>query len=360
MPTRPRGLMQRGEVWYKRSYEHGREHWRSLRTKDYDTALRNFKTADSGAREDAPRRVTVAQLGAKWIEAVLPTQRNPKNVAMARARWGRYMDQFLGPIPAAKLTGDDIRAFRVWLDTRKIGKEEKKRPLRALTVLHILQDLGACLSWAAEEGHIPRNPFPRRVKPTPQESGPDPFDDSEVKRLITAPEPYGFAIRLLLATGLRWGEACRVLRTDVTADGWLLVQHRTKNRRVRRVPLGREILVEILARKGRLLEPFLAENPGDFSRKVTRRTKVRRFGPQRLKDTFACRFLSAGGNIIALQEILGHQDPMTTRRYGRPSDAFVRSEMEKALSVSAETVAPTVAVGFASDPSEAAKLVVLS
>lgn len=359
MPTRPRGLMQRGDVWYLRSYEHGREKWRSLRTKDYETALKRRKVMNRGVQESASRG-TIEELGAAWIEKVLPTQRNAKNVAMARSRWGKYMTPFLGHVPASKLTGDDVREFRVWLDHQKIGKKEKKRPLRSLTVLHILQDLGACLSWAADEGHILKNPFPRRVKPRPQESAPDPFEDSEVKRLVTAPEPYGFAIRLLLATGMRWGEACRAMRTDVTADGWLVVQHQTKNRRVRRVPLGRGTLAEIIARKGRLLEPFRDDNPGAFSRAVTRRTKVRRFGPQRLKDTFACRFLSAAGNIIALQEILGHQDPKTTRRYGRPSDAFIRSEMEKALSVSAETVAQTVAVGFASNPSEAVKVLVSS
>ena len=167
----------------------------------------------------------------------------------------------------------------------------------------------------------------------------------EVEQLLRTPEPYRFAIRFLLATGCRWAEACRALRTDVTADGWLVVQHRTKNRRVRRVPLGKEILTEIMARKGRLLEPFLEESPGLFSRAVHRKTKVKRFGPQRLKDTFACRFLSAGGNIIALQLILGHQDPKTTQRYGKPSDDFIRSEMEKTRP-GRESVAISVAAAF--------------
>lgn len=345
MPTRPRGLVQRdNDVWYdRRPGRNGRDVWRSLRTTDYDTALQRFKTTNPGAWEDAPRG-SIAEVGASWIENVLPTQRNPKNVAMARTRWKRYMDRFLGHVPAHKLTGDDVRAFRLWLDKQKKGKKKNAKPLRPLTVLHILQDLGACLAWAAEEGRIPKNPFPRRVMPRAQESAPEPFSNSEVEQLLRAPEPYRFAIKFLLATGCRWAEACRALRTDVTADGWLIVQHRTKNRRVRRIPLAKEILTEIVARKGRLLEPFLEDNPGLFSRAVTRRTKVKRFGPQRLKDTFACRFLSAAGNIIALQLILGHQDPKTTQRYGRPSDDFIRAEMEKTRP-GRESVAPSVAVG---------------
>jgi len=361
MPTRPRGLVKRKNgVWYdRRAGDNGADRWRSLRTTDYQTALQTFKSSD-GTQEVAPG--TIAELGAAWVRIALPTQRNEKNVRMADARWTKYTATYLGHIETQRLAGDDVREFRQWLDRyrqkRGKGKHGKRRPLQPRTVLFILQDLGACLDWAVESKRIKVSPFPKKVLPSVQETAPEPFNAEEMKTLLAMPEPFRFAIRLIVSTGLRWAEACRALRTDITPDGWLVVQHRTKNRRVRRVPLGREILTECLKRKGRLLEPFLEDNPGLFSRAVVRRTKVKRFGPQRLKDTFACNFLSAGGNQVALQLILGHQDPKTTQRYGRPSDNFIKGEMERALATApVESVAHLLQNGFGSSVSRTVQLV---
>lgn len=48
--------------------------------------------------------------------------------------------------------------------------------------------------------------------------------------------------------------------------------------------------------------------------------------PHRCRHTFAVAFLRNGGNLFALQKILGHRDLAMVRRYAELSDADVAAE----------------------------------
>src|SRR6185436_10106021 len=63
------------------------------------------------------------------------------------------------------------------------------------------------------------------------------------------PEPYGFICRLLVETGLRWGELTRAKASDVTGSS--LVVSQTKSGKVRRVPLSSEVQSELRTRVGK-------------------------------------------------------------------------------------------------------------
>jgi integrase len=53
---------------------------------------------------------------------------------------------------------------------------------------------------------------------------------------------------------------------------------------------------------------------------------LERFHMHQTRHSFACRWIEGGGSLDSLQRILGHQDQRTTRRYGQPSDRYVREE----------------------------------
>lgn len=265
-------------------------------------------------RRQRARSALLADVAPLWLARAVAVARNAKGRALAAARVRRHLVPLLGGRPLRALSGDDVRGYRLALEARGLS---------AQTVVHLLSDLRALLWWAVAEGRIERSPFPRRVLPRVPERAPRGHDAREVARLEALPEPWGFVLRLLFATGLRWAEACRVRREHVRGE-WLEVAQ-TKSGRLRRVPLPAALRRELLAMPGRVV-PFAAGSPGSFTRVVRRRSGLSDFHPHRCRHTFAMRWLAAGGSLAVLQELLGHRDLATTMRYARVSDDLVRRE----------------------------------
>ena len=270
----------------------------------------------------APRHGTgegafLCEAGARWLNSYVATTRNRKGQRLALRRFEKYV---LGwkCVPVAELTGDQIREFRLVL--------EQEWRLSPYTVTHVLSDLRCFLRWAVSVGLLERSPFPDRVMPRIPERPPRGLSEDECAYLASLPGPGGFVLRLLLGTGLRWAESCRVTRDDVR--GSLLEISHTKSGRVRRVPLSPALLEEIRTRVGPL-NPFAPGSPGSFSRTVRRVTGIADFHVHRCRHTFAMRWLEAGGNLAVLQQILGHRDLSTTMRYARVTDDLITREAER-------------------------------
>jgi len=259
----------------------------------------------------------VSELAKLWLESYIATGRNVKGQSVARQRVDDYLKPFMGAHVANRIKRDDLRRYRLWLENKDISLQ---------TVAHILGDARCFFRWAEDSGYIDRAPIPTRMLPRIQERPPDRLTDEEVDAMQHIPDPWGFAVRLGLETGLRWGEMQRAKASDVV-EGVLTVSQ-TKSGRVRRVPLDAGLLSEIRAHVGLLL-PF--RDPSVFARKVRRLSRVARFHPHQLRHTFACRWLESDGSLVALQELLGHASITTTQRYARLTDAAVKLEAERVM-----------------------------
>src|SRR5215813_14482041 len=99
--------------------------------------------------------------------------------------------------------------------------------------------------------------------PRIQGRAPDRLTDDEVEAVVRIPDPYGFVVRLALATGLRWGELVRLKSTDI--QDCVIVVQQTKSGRVRRIPVARGLAPELRNRIGKLV-PFVS--PGQFNYRV--------------------------------------------------------------------------------------------
>jgi integrase len=316
VPKLPKGLFRRGSSFYVRVQRDYRRVWRSLGA-DYETACTRLRAL----KRDEPvaiSRTRVKDAAERWLETYVATRRAPRNMQMARRRAEMYLYPFLALKPLERVTAQDLREYRLWL--------ERKPRLSPQSVGHILSDCRCMLNWARDEGLIAASPVPRRLLPRIQERPPDRLTDEEVRAVTGLPDPFGFLCRLGVGSGLRWGELVRAQASHFQ-DGVLIVSL-TKSGKVRRVPLSDQLAAEVRCRVGLLL-PFSGKSSSYVSRTIRTLSKVERFHLHQLRHSFACRWLEAGGSIEALREAMGHSTVRMTERYGRLSDAHVRAEAER-------------------------------
>jgi len=307
----PRNLITRKDrkgYWFRRMVD-GKVSWKSLGLdkREAERKARSIRDDETPAVETTVRRAATT-----WLSTYIATARNPKGIALAGKRVELHLTPFLGHYLVGKVTAEHLRRYRLHLEGKSLSPQ---------TVAHLLSDARCLLGWCEDTGLVLRNPFPRRLLPRIQEQPPDRLSDEEAGKVAALSDPYGFVCRLLLSTGLRWGEATRAQASDV--QGGVLVVHQTKSGRLRRVPLPESMRAELRNRVGKII---YHRHAGSFNKRVRKLANLTGFHVHQLRHTFACRWLEAGGSLPALQAILGHADIKTTQRYGRLSDEAVIEE----------------------------------
>ncbi|WP_273837979.1 phage integrase [Providencia rettgeri] len=144
----------------------------------------------------------------------------------------------------------------------------------------------------------------------------------EINSLLTTLTRDEKRIALLcLSTGARWGEASRLKGEQV--QNCRVTFLKTKNGKMRTVPISEELEKVIKTKpSGQLFKV----NYEDF------RQSLRRIKPDLpegqathvLRHTFASHFMMNGGNIIALQQILGHANIQQTMAYAHLAPDYLQ------------------------------------
>ncbi|EBU7309801.1 tyrosine-type recombinase/integrase [Salmonella enterica] len=135
----------------------------------------------------------------------------------------------------------------------------------------------------------------------------------EIERLleISSGDYYRIAV-LLLATGARWGEAYALKSENIIGNRVVFTLTKNGSRRV--VPVSDDVISIVRGNKsGRLFSVSYAT-----FRRLMKKAKPNLPDGQAahaLRHTFATHFMMKGGNIIALQRILGHADISQTMVY---------------------------------------------
>lgn len=120
--------------------------------------------------------------------------------------------------------------------------------------------------------------------------------------------------KLCLATGARWSEAAGLRREDVLAGRVTYIN--TKNGKNRTVPISAALAKELTkgVRRGPLFQEVDYLQVRDLIKQVAPDLPAGQ-AVHVLRHTFASHFMMAGGNILALQKILGHHNIHQTMTY---------------------------------------------
>lgn len=308
----------------------GREHTRRFQYKaDAADWLKQITRSGADIAPPVSGEWTVAQQFSLWIRKadIAETTR-----ATRQHTWRAHIAEKWGDLQLTKVLPPDVKAWVADLVDAGTGVPTIENALGVLRM--VLKD-------AVDDGRLIRNPCEGINAPKRQHASRAYLNHQQVERLATAAgEDHGLVIRLLAYTGLRWGElaALSVASVDVLrrrlqvtqavaeADG-RLDWKAPKDHERRSVPFPAFLAAEIGERMiGKSREDLLFSTSNGGPLRVSHwrprvfngaRDSLNDFPkvtPNDLRHTAASLAVSAGGNVLALARMLGHEDPSLTLR----------------------------------------------
>jgi integrase/recombinase XerC len=247
-----------------------------------------------------------------------------------------FLTEHLGEPPSlAALAALSPADFRAWLAARARRGLQRSSTARALSVVRNL------FRWLQSRGFA-ENPSlaavsnPRLPRPVPKALTPEEAAEALAAVDELTEQPWSgkrdtAVLLLLYGTGLRIGEALSLRRRDAPVPGQEALVVTGKGGKQRVVPLLPVVVTAIedyLAACPYRLTPegplFLGQRGGALGpRQVQQRMAELRVllglpesaTPHALRHSFATHLLAGGGDLRAIQELLGHASLSTTQRY---------------------------------------------
>ncbi|MCP4219452.1 MAG: site-specific integrase [bacterium] len=222
---------------------------------------------------------------------------------------------------------DQYKAKRRQAKVRIGKKHPKGKPISTTTINRELGLMRHMFTKAVDWGYLSTNPLLGINMMYREDPTENILNVTELERLIDlAKSPLKEQVIIALNTGMRKGEILRLKWATVNLEE-RFIETRSKTKTIRIIPINDELFKVLsdlsLKRAGAL---HLFENPKTGkpvqSNKTAWKTLLRRAGLigfrfHDLRHNFATYALLNGGDLVSLQETLGHTDVRTTRRYAK-------------------------------------------
>jgi len=252
------------------------------------------------------------------------------------------------PTPAdlLALSGAD---FRAWLARRANAGLARTSTARALSVVRTF------FRWMRRTGRGDNAAINLVRSPKLPHAVPKPLGEVEASEAVSAigdlaTEPWQglrdvAVATLLYGCGLRISEALSLTRAEapLAADGLTVTGKGRKQRMVPVLPAVRDAIAAYIAACPHTLEPeaplFRGARGGPLSPRIVQMQMQKLRGwldlpdtatPHALRHSFATHLLGAGGDLRAIQELLGHASLSTTQRYTEVDAASLMATYRKA------------------------------
>jgi integrase len=282
--------------------------------------------AEKTANRHKPEPKTVQDLAESFKKKHLPKLR-PSTQSSYTARINSEILPALKDIPVKDLQRLDIIEL---LDDIAFGRGEETNSNRVRAIL------SSMYSFAVQRGMAEFNPV-KTIKPLGKEQSRDRvYSESEIQALWEAfekqPEPSQSIFKMLLLTGQRKGETCRMKWNDVKDGIWTIPKQHTKAKRTHYVPLP-DMATQLLEN----IHPLTGKSPhvfqstvrkgqhtyhlADAVERIRKASKVTDFRIHDLRRTAATYMAELGTERTIIGKVLNHKglsgDNQVTARYDR-------------------------------------------
>jgi integrase len=296
-----------------------------------DALKGNDPIADDRAGRAAP---TVKELAADYLEHHALPKKRPRSVATDRSMLDRIILPRLGSRKVDSVQSRDILALHVAM---------KGTPYQANRVLALMSKM---FSLAVKWRWRTDNPV-KGIERYHEERRERWLSDDELRRLLGALSAHpnqraANAVRFQLLTGARIGEvlSARWSDVDLARGVWVKPSHHTKQKRTEHLPLSAPALALLAGmRKGvGAAEQYLF--PGNapdkplqgvkkFWRGITEQVGLADYRLHDNRHTHASHLVSSGLSLEIVGRLLGHTNPLTTKRYAHLADDPLRAAAER-------------------------------
>ncbi|HBX22994.1 MAG TPA: hypothetical protein DEF34_05095 [Desulfotomaculum sp.] len=240
--------------------------------------------------------------------------------------YGYHLDKFIAYTEANNLTYTELTPKQV----KNFRNHLVEQGLKPRTINAILAALKSFYDFLVEEREVPGSPIvSRRLRVKTGQDLPDFMTAEELEVfaawLATIPGHVALGFRTMLATGMRVSEAASVTPNDIIVldnGGYIFRVRHGKGDKERYVPVTDSGVVnELINYAGDRPDhkPLFGITTHAFkwwARKCRLATGLN-FHSHRCRHTLGTQLLQRGISIDKVQDVLGHADITTTRRYAR-------------------------------------------
>ncbi|UJP39369.1 tyrosine-type recombinase/integrase [Cellulomonas palmilytica] len=299
-------------------------------------AMRRAGEAEAAARALGWRDPAAAgELWGAWrVEWEKSRTVEPSTKRADDGRLTKHVEPRWGRVPLVEITRHDVKAWYAELQRGGLS------PATAQRCVHLLS---ASLNAAVDAGVLSANPAARLRLHVPAPSTERYLSHEEFDAIAAQlDEPWARMARLLVGTGLRWGEAAGLHAHRVTprwvevVDVWdqhgRQMRSYPKGKKRRQVPLPAWLVLDTASAtcglrhaRGVCRAGLVVTSPGGsvmdagrFRSKWDAACRAAGVGHVRVHDlrhTYASWLLQAGVSLAEVGRLLGHTSPLTTQRY---------------------------------------------
>ena len=223
-----------------------------------------------------------------------------------------------------EITSQEVRRFK----KARIAEGNSER-----TVNRYLALLKRMFNIAIQDGYAKENPVKRvkffSEKDTQRERV---LTKDEEERLLTeCPGHLKQVILTALHTGMRKGEILNLKWIKVNLEKKEIVVERTKSRKTRTIPINlvlHELMASMKKQSGGRDYVFPFKSIRTAFENACKRAGIKDLTFHDLRRTFGTRLLESGIDIVTIQRLYGHSNPLVTQMYLHPQDELSKEAVE--------------------------------